>query len=54
MLILYFFLSVNPLTGELVGCPGVIVSEPAPVAAATPQRQKTGRVPPGGFSTPLW
>lgn len=46
---LYF--PVNPLTGELIGCPGVIVAEPL---AVTPQRPKSGRVPPGGFSTPLW
>jgi hypothetical protein len=43
--------SVNPLTGELIGCPGVIVSD-EPITV-TPQRPK-GRVPPGGFTTPLW
>merc|ERR1711997_1386301 len=43
--------SVNPLTGELIGCPGVVVpteEEKKPVV-----RSPT-RVPPGGYSTPLW
>jgi len=39
--------SVNPLTGELVGCPGVIIPEEKPVRSTT-------RVPPGGYTTPLW
>ena len=39
--------AVNPLTGELVGCPGVIIPEEKPVRSTT-------RVPPGGYTTPLW
>merc|ERR1711981_1117382 len=43
--------SVNPLTGELIGCPGVVVptaDEKKPVV------RSATRVPPGGYSTPLW
>ena len=47
-------LPVNPLTGELIGCPGVVVAEePAAAAVVTPQRPRN-RIPPGGYSTPLW
>ena len=51
--------SVNPLTGELVGVFGAEVVKEAPPApggdqpdGATPV--KSGRVPPGGYSSPLW
>lgn len=42
--------SVNPLTGEIMG-------QPRDKRAEAPLEQppsKAGRVPPGGFSTPLW
>merc|ERR1712122_130880 len=39
--------SVNPLTGELIGCPGVVIPEEKPARSTT-------RVPPGGYTTPLW
>merc|ERR1711974_293326 len=42
--------SVNPLTGQLIGCPGVVVpEEKKPVVT-----NRATRVPPGGYSTPLW
>lgn len=42
------------MTGELIGMPGVVVSdEPVATPISTPARPRT-RVPPGGFSTPLW
>merc|ERR1739844_608770 len=46
--------SVNPLTGELVGCPGVVVPAPQEQGFVTPKPRIATRVPPGGFSTPLW
>merc|ERR1712179_161476 len=42
--------SVNPLTGEMIGSPGMFVQEEKPVVQRTPG----SRVPPGGYSTPLW
>merc|ERR1712223_387190 len=42
--------SVNPLTGEMIGSPGMFVQEDKPVVQRTPG----ARVPPGGYSTPLW
>ena len=42
--------SVNPLTGELIGCPGVS----APIEEKPVVVRSNTRVPPGGYSTPLW
>ena len=45
-----FIFAVNPLTGELIGCPGAFVPEEPKMVAP---RSNT-RVPPGGYTTPLW
>ena len=46
--------SVNPLTGELIGCPGVVVPAPQEQGFVTPKPRIATRVPPGGYTTPLW
>merc|ERR1711981_1113703 len=46
--------SVNPLTGELIGCPGVIIPAPQEQGFVTPKPRIATRVPPGGYTTPLW
>ena len=50
--------SVNPLTGELVGVFGAEVVKEAASMDQTDSTQntpvKSGRVPPGGYSSPLW
>ena len=48
--ILFFSILVNPLTGEMIGSPGIFVPEDKPVVRPTPG----SRVPPGGYTTPLW
>ena len=49
-LIQHLSVSVNPLTGDLIGVAGPIVpvEEPRPVA------RPSNRIPPGGYTTPLW
>jgi len=42
--------SVNPLTGEIIGTPGSFIPDEQPVVQRTPG----SRIPPGGYSTPLW
>ena len=49
-LIVSFCISVNPLTGELIGCPGAFVPDDTPKKAP----KSSTRVPPGGYTTPLW
>merc|ERR1711874_469034 len=46
--------SVNPLTGQLIGCPGVVVPAPQEQGFVTPKPRIATRVPPGGYTTPLW
>ena len=51
-----FFLIVNPVTGEEIGQPGQFFTpqrEHAPPQPVSQDRLKN-RIPPGGFSTPLW
>ena len=54
--IMYFFL-VNPVTGEEMGQPGQFYTPPrvhaVPQSVGSQERLKN-RIPPGGFSTPLW
>merc|ERR1712110_115147 len=48
--------SVNPVTGEAIGQPGQFFTperEHAPPKAVSQERLKN-RIPPGGFSSPLW
>lgn len=48
--------SVNPVTGEVIGTPGTFFTperEHAPPQPVSQERLKN-RVPPGGFSSPLW
>ena len=48
---------VNPVTGEEIGQPGQFYTPPrehaAPQSVGTQERLKN-RIPPGGFSSPLW
>jgi hypothetical protein len=45
--------SVNPVTGELIGQPGQFFT---PGRDETPPQavKRSNRIPPGGYSTPLW
>jgi hypothetical protein len=48
--------TVNPVTGEEIGQPGQFFTpqrEHAPPQPVSQDRLKN-RIPPGGFSTPLW
>lgn len=61
IVVTYFFLHVvNPLTGELIGNFGYGVEakddegDQSVPAAAQVTPVKSSRVPPGGYSTPLW
>ena len=50
------FVIVNPVTGEEIGQPGQFFTpqrEHAPPQPVSQDRLKN-RIPPGGFSTPLW
>jgi len=47
-----FKASVNPLTGEMIGSPGSFIPEEKPVPYA--ERTPGTRIPPGGYTTPLW
>jgi len=44
--------SFNPLTGEMIGSPGSFIPEEKPVPYA--ERTPGTRIPPGGYTTPLW
>merc|ERR1711997_69570 len=51
--------SVNPVTGEEIGQPGQFYTPPREHAAPSPQsigsqERFKNRIPPGGFSSPLW
>jgi len=49
--------SIDPLTGEVIGqrtTPAPKRVDNLPKLEPTPVKQATRRVPPGGFSTPLW
>ena len=50
---------VNPVTGEEIGQPGQFYTPPREHAAPSPQsigsqERFKNRIPPGGFSSPLW
>ena len=51
-IIFVFLISVNPLTGEMIGSPGSFIPEEKPVPYA--ERTPGTRIPPGGYTTPLW
>ena len=56
VLIQIYFEIVNPVTGEEIGQPGQFFTpqrEHAPPQPVSQDRLKN-RIPPGGFSTPLW
>ena len=56
VLIQIHFEIVNPVTGEEIGQPGQFFTpqrEHAPPQPVSQDRLKN-RIPPGGFSTPLW
>jgi len=49
--------SVNPVTGEAIGQPGQFFTperEHAPPQSVGSQERLKNRIPPGGFSSPLW
>ena len=44
---------VNPVTGEVIGQPGTFFTPGRDSTPAQPVK-RSNRIPPGGFSTPLW